>query len=230
MKKNSIKLILFCFLFFSYEIQATCSCSGKVDLGATFVDVDFLKSNHTEKTDHMAGIKGDATIQIYKALVLKPGFIWAQGHGELAAGNIGLGFYIPIVKGLNLIPSGGVAFSYLRTKIDVEVPQLGLVFEDQRERFRSVSPYVSLEFCYTFLEKWTFMGGYQYSWSRTHTKISNLVSDTSHCSGSNYTLGLEYSMDKHWAVNIGAGYNVSLSKEKHGVRAKGIKIGLAYYF
>jgi len=228
MKKNSINFILFCFLFFSYNLQA--GCCGKLDIGATFIDVDFLTSGRTQKTDHMAGYKGDANIQVIGGVVLKPSFIWAKGDGELASGTIGIGHYTPIFKGLTLIPSVGVNFSYVRTTIDVKFPELGLILEDQRERFRSVSPYVGLEFCYTFLEKWTLMGGYQYAWSRTHTKISSLVSDTSHCSGSNYTLGLEYSLDKYWAINLGAGYNVSLSKEKHGIRAKGIKIGLAYYF
>jgi len=228
MQKNIIKLTLICLLAFSYGLYA--GCCGKVDFGATFMDVDFLQSGHTQKTDHMAGFKGDATIQIIGGVVFKPGFIWGKGNGELASGTLGIGHCTPIFKGFTLIPSAGVVFSYLTTEIDVEVPELGILLKDQRERFRSVSPYVALEFCYTFLEKWSLMGGYQYSWSRTHTKISNIVSDTSSCSGSNYSLGIEYSIDKRWAVNLGAGYNISLSKEKHGVRGKGIKIGLAYYF
>lgn len=228
MKKHIIKLALLTIIFFSSSLQA--ACCGKVDLGATFFDVDFLQSGHTEKTDHMTGYKGDATIQIIGGVVLKPSFIWGKGDGELASGSIGLGHCTPIYKGLTLIPSVGVTFSYVRTSIDVEISELNVTFKDQRERFRSISPYVALEFCYSLSEKWRFMGGYQYCWSRTHTKISHFVSDTSHCSGSNYTLGIEYNIDKNWSVNLGAGYNISLSKEKHGIRGKGIKIGLAYYF
>lgn len=217
----------FLFIFaFSYVLYA--GCCGKIDLGATFLDVDFLKSNHTEKTIHMKGIKGDATIQIIGGVVLKPGFMLAEGGGKLATGTIGIGHCTPIFKGFTLIPSVGVAFSYVKTRIDLSDEISAL--QDLKERFRSVSPYAALEFCYTFLEKWTLMGCYQYCWSYTHTKISNIVSDTSHCSGSNYSLGLEYGFDEHWAVNLGAGYNISLSKEKHGIRGKGIKLGLAYYF
>lgn len=228
MNRHILKLSLLCLFAFTYSLYA--GCCGKVDLGATIIDLDILKSGHTEETLHMKGLKGDATIQIIGGVVLKPGFIWGQGHGELASASIGIGHCTPIFKGFMLIPSAGVIFSYVRTKVDVEVPEFGITFEDQKERFRSISPYAALEFCYTFLEKWTLMGAYQYSWSRTHTKIGKIVSETSHCCGPNYSLGLEYCIDEHWAVNLGAGYNISLSKEKHGIRGKGIKLGVAYYF
>jgi long-subunit fatty acid transport protein len=78
------------------------------------------------------------------------------------------------------------------------------------------------------------MATYQYAWSRTHTKLTHehnkLVSEKSHSCGPNYTLGVEYYVDDHWAINCGIGYNISLSKEKHGLRGKGAKLGVAYYF
>lgn len=228
MKGLVIKLTLLCSLALTFALYA--GCCGKVDIGPMIFDLDILKSGHTEETLHMKGVKGDATIQLYKALVLKPGFIWGQGHGEVASGSIGLGLCTPIFKGFMLIPSAGVIFGYVRTKVDVPIPEMDIVLKDLKERFRSISPYVALEFCYTFLEKWSIMGCYQYSWSRTHTKIGDIVSENSHCWGPNYTLGLEYCFNKNWAMNLGAGYNTSLSKEKHGIRGKGLKLGVAYYF
>lgn len=228
MLKNIVKLSWLFVLICSSNLNA--SCCGKADIGATLIDLDILKSGHTEETLHMKGFKGDATVQVYGGFVLKPGFIWAQGHGELASGSIGIGHCLPLFKNFMLIPSGGVIFSYVRTRVDLEIPGTDIVLDDLRERFRSVSPYAALEFSYTFLEKWTLMGCYQYSWSRTHTKIGDVVSETSHCCGPNYSLGIEYSFNKNWSVNFGAGYNISLSKEKHGIRGKGLKLGLAYYF
>lgn len=201
-------------------------CCGKVDLGPTIMDIDILESGKTVETLHMKGVKGDATILIYQGLCVKPGFIWGRGHGQLAAGSIGVGYYIPITKNLKILPNVGVAWSHLHTRVDIE--QFALF--DLKERFRSQSPFIGLEFCYTFLEKWTLMGVYQYAWSRTHTKIGKVVSDHSHSEGSNYSLGVDYSFNKHWSLIFGVGYNITLSHEKHGIRGKGAKLGLAYYF
>lgn len=225
-----LKKIIYASLLF---VAITCSglhagICGKADIGGTLIDLDILKSGHTEETLHMKGFKGDATIQVYKGFVVKPGFIWARGHGELASGSIGIGHCFPLFKNFTVIPSAGVIFSYVRTRVDLEM--LGPAGENLKERFRSTSPYAALEFSYTFLENWTLIGCYQYSWSRTHTKIGKIVSENSNCCGPNYSLGIEYSIDKHWAVNFGAGYNISLSKEKHGIRGKGMKLGVAYYF
>jgi hypothetical protein len=227
MLKKIIQLSLL-FLVINFFALYAGIC-GKADIGATYIDLDILKSGHTEETLHMKGFKGDATVQVYGGFVLKPGFIWAKGKGELASGSIGIGHCFPIFKNFTLIPSAGVTFSYVRTDIDLEIPGLGIL-EDQKERFRSTSPYAALEFSYTFLENWTLIGCYQYAWSRTHTKIGKVVSEKSNCCGPNYSLGLEYSINKNWAVNFGAGYNISLSKEKHGIRGKGLKLGVAYYF
>lgn len=223
------KIICLNFLFFAISFTGYAGICGKVDVGATLIDLDILKSGHTERTLHMKGFKGDATVQAYKGFVVKPGFIWAKGQGELASGTIAVGHCFPLFKNFTLLPSAGVVCSYVSTRIDLEI--LGL--KNLKERFRSTSPFVAVEFSYTFLEKWSLIGCYQYAWSRTHTSIKSpdvSISDTSKCCGPNYSLGIEYSIDKNWAVNLGAGYNISLSKEKHGIRGKGLKLGVAYYF
>ncbi len=217
-----LMVILFGLSFSSLEGK----CCGKVDLGPTIMDIDILESGKTVKTLHMGGVKGDATILIYQGLCIKPGFIWGRGHGQLAAGTIAVGYCIPIMKCIKILPNVGVTWSYLHTRVDFE--QLGLF--DLKERFRSQSPFIGIEFCYTFAEKWTLMGVYQYAWSRTHTKIGQLVSEHSHSDGSNYSLGIDYSLSQHWSVIFGVGYNITLSQEKHGLRGKGAKLGIAYYF
>lgn len=202
------------------------SVHGKIDLGPTIMDVDILESGKTVKTLHMKGVKGDGTFLVYEGLCIKPGFIWGRGHGQLAAGTIAVGYYLPITKKLKILPNVGITWSYLHTRIDFE--QLNMF--DLKERFRSNSPFIGMEFCYSLTEKWTLMAIYQYAWSHTHTKIGSIVSDKSHSCGPNYSVGVDYSLNKQWSIVFGVGYNITLSKEKHGIRGKGAKLALAYYF
>jgi hypothetical protein len=41
---------------------------------------------------------------------------------------------------------------------------------------------------------------------------------------------LETDINDCWSVNIGGAYNISLSHEKHGLRAYGGRLALAYWF
>lgn len=221
------RFLSLCLLLYTYALEG--ALHGKIDLGPTLLSVDVLQSGKTEETLHMKGLKGDFTLLFYQGLYIKPGFLTAWGDGELTSGGFSVGYYIPVTKKLKLMPNVGVTFGYLRTRVDLEIAE-GIELTDLKERFRSSSPYIGMEFSYSITSKWTLMGLYQYAWSHTHTKIKPLVSDKSHSCGPNYSLGLEYSVDDHWAVNLGLGYNITLSKEKHGIRGKGAKIGLAYYF
>lgn len=200
--------------------------NGRVDVGPLLMDIDILESGKTIETLHMKGVKGDATILLYEGLCVKPGIIWGQGHGELTAGTIAVGYYIPITQKFKILPNVGITWSYLHTKVDFE--EFGLF--DLKERFRSNSPFIGMELCYSFTDKWTVMAIYQYAWCHTHTKIQSLGGDKSHSCGPNYMVAVDYSLNKCWSLTFGLGYNITLSKEKHGLRGKGAKLGLAYYF
>jgi opacity protein-like surface antigen len=199
---------------------------GKIDLGPTLMDIDILESGKTIETLHMKGVKGDLTLLVYQGFCIKPSFIWGRGHGQLAAGTVAIGYYLPLTEKLKILPNVGITWSYLYTRVDFE--ELNLF--DLKERFRSDSPFIGMEICYSLTDKWTLMGVCQYAWSRTYTKIGALVSDKSHSCGPNYSLGVDYSLNEHWSVVFGVGYNITLSKEKHGIRGKGAKLGIAYYF
>jgi hypothetical protein len=200
---------------------------GRLDVGPTVLSVDMLESGKTNETLNMQGVKGDLTLMVYKALAVKPSFLVARGDGKLASGTIAMGAYLPVKK-CYFFPHIAVTWGYLQTHIDLDLGEIQ--FSHLKERFRSQTLSVGLEFSYCFAPKWTLMGVYQYAWSKTHTKIRSIGSDKSHSKGSNYSIGLEYSIDDKWAVTLGAGYNITLSKEKHGIRGKGVKLGLAYYF
>ena len=199
---------------------------GRVDLAPVLLDVDLLKSGKTEKTLHMKGVKGDLTLQLYKGVFIKPTAIYAEGKGKIVTGSVALGHYTPLHSKFVIFPEIGMAWSYLRTTIDIE--PFGLF--GLKERFRSSSPFVGVEAYYYMTEKLSLMALYQYAWSRTHTKIQPIVSEHSHTCGPNYALMLDYKFAPHWSATLGAGYNITLSKEKHGLRGKGVKAGLAYAF
>jgi hypothetical protein len=204
----------------SFEVQ------GRVDVSGAIVDVDVLESGKTIETLHMKGVKADAIISFYKGMCIKPGIIFVGNDGEFTILSIGAGQYIPITKKITILPTVGVSWSFLHTTIDI--PEI-LLF-DAKERFHSISPFVSLEVSWQFAEKWYLHGLAQYAWSRTKTTIVHLLSQKSHSDGPNYGLGLEYSFNKSWSLTLGAGYNISLSHEKHGLRAKGLKLGVIRYF
>ncbi len=223
-------------LFMSAALSA--EIRGKVDLGPAYVHVDVLESGKTVKAMHMGALKGDATILVWKGVGIKSGFLAASGQGDLISYSVAAAHYTPITDKIALVPSVGVTFSYLSTHINLEEQQLFHL----KERFRSNSPYIALEFSYKFNCSWTLIGMYQYAWSRTHTKISttrrthfplgstDLVKDHSHSDGANYSLGVDYTINDHWSVNAGAAYNLTLSHEKHGLRGYGFKAGTSYYF
>jgi hypothetical protein len=201
--------------------------NGKVDSGIAWLNIDVLESGKTKETLNMIAWKTDATIAPFGGLCVKGGFLLGAGrHSHLSSLTAGIGHYFSIFDRICLLPNVGVTFSHLHTKIDF--PILGLF--NLNEKFSSFSPYVGLDVSVKLTEKWYLHGLFQYAWSRTHTTIGNLVSDHSHSDGPNYALQIEYCLNNSLSLNFGVGYNITLSKEKHGLRGKGAKLGLAYYY
>lgn len=145
-------------------------------------------------------------------------------------GGIGVGFCFPYKQCLCFTPVGGINCGYLRTTVTFFNPFTGFGI-DIVEKFRSTSPYVGFELSYNFYPNWRIILNYQYSWSRTHTKFSHhLGTSREKSKGSSYAALLEYDLTKCWSINVGGMYNCSLSKEKHGLRAYGFKLGLGYWY
>lgn len=222
-------------LFHQSSIEATLvaakeiapkACQGKVDFAPAYVHIDILEHQKTVKRMDLLAFKADATIVINNGFCLKPTILAGTGHGAIFSGGLGIGHCIPITNRITLTPYVGCTYTHLRTTIDI--PMLAL--KDLKERFRSISPYVSLEATIKIAEGWRICGVVQYAWSRTHTTIKHLLSDKSNAKGPNYALLLEHDLNDKWSVNIGAAYNISLTKEKHGLRGAGVKLGLARWF
>ncbi len=218
--------IFFCLM--AYQEQVAAECCGKIDLGPAYVHVDVLESNKTVKRLDMAAVRSDATLSILKGQgwVVKPFFIYAQGRGELLSTGVGFGHCTPICDWLTVTPSAGCAYTYFTTH--VHLPLFGL--RHQREKFQSASPYVALEATATLMKGLRLCGSFQYAWSRTYTRIEKFFRDTNSAEGPSYSAMLEYDLSDEWSLQLGGAYNISLSHEKHGLRAYGGKIGIARWF
>jgi hypothetical protein len=205
-------------------------CKGRIDAGPAYASIDMLESGHTKRTLNLPAVKIDASLMIYKGLCLKPSFLIAWGKASLNGSGVGVGFCIPledyIGQKITITPSIGV--NETRFKSRINFPDFDLFH--LRERFVSRGYYFAVDGSWTFSEKWRVYAFFQYSWSRVHTQVRPLFRTKNSCKGPNYALSLERDLSEHFSVCLAAGYNISLSKEKHGLRGKGVKLGLVYWY
>jgi len=229
MKSIFLSLFSTICLFTAFTSSLDAACVGKVDIGPAFVHVDILESGHTVKRMDMWAIRGDASYTIWKGLYVKPTLLYANGgaaKGGLFTAAFGVGHYTPLNDMFAVTPLLGVTYSHLWTKIDLPLYML----ENLNEKFKAWSPYLGLEICCKFYEGWRLYGSFQYAWSRSRTIISHVGKFKSNCKGPTYSFLLEKDLSDTWSVNIGGAYNLSLSKEKHGLRGTGVKIGVVRWF
>ncbi len=214
--------------------------SGKIDLAPAYVHIDLLKSGVTQHKMDLSGIKGDLYYRIWSGLVIKPAFLYAREdrHQHVLTGGIGIGFTLPCKECLYITPVVGCNWGDLRSRIkvpftlDPNTNALTPIPSKIKEKFRSASPYIGLEASWTFYPSWRIVGSYQYSWSRTHTTFKHLPHNhfKENSKGSSYSGIIEYDLNSQWSINLGGAYNTSLSKEKHGLRGYGFKLGLGYWY
>lgn len=229
--KKIIRSLILCILPISSYAD---HCGGKVDVGPVYVHLNVLESGRTVKRLDMAGAKINGTIMLKEGygFCVKPDIMFATGHGELIVGAVGFGHVTPVFKDFCVTPTIGVALTNLRTSVDVPTgaPEPYPQSLHLRERFRSLSPYVGLDFNYNICQGLRICANVQYSWSRTHTRIEKAGKFKGNSKGPSYALMLEKDVSKEWSVHLGAAYNTGLSHEKHGLRGYGIKLGAARWF
>jgi len=188
----------------------------RLDIGPAFASIDMLTSGHTVKTYNLAAVRGDALIMPIEGFCIKPSYLYAGGNATLNTGGVGVGYAIPVpcIEHFYLTPTYGWTGTKFKSKID---------------NFSSRGQYISLEASWTFIECWRIYGMGQWCWSRVTTKFGPFKFKN-HCKGPNYAVCLEHDLNETLSVSLAAGYNTSLSKEKHGLRGKGLKLGLAYWW
>lgn len=224
-------LMTFLGVFISNEkVQAI---HAKVDVAPAYVRMDVLESEKTVKTTNMAGIRADATILVYEGTgyCVKPTLLYTFGHNNLFTGGVGFGHYTPVLSWLSFTPTVGVTYSRIRTTVPLKAMMQKFHL---REKFHCISPYIGLETNFCF-KPWRASIILQYAWSRTFTKITGLEgidfgNQRSNSKGPLYGLVIERDIDECWSVGIGAAYNIGLTKEKHGFRIMGCKVGVTRWF
>lgn len=221
---------LLSFISFILSIFATKylfgDCKGKIDVAPAFVHLDILNFGKTVKTMDMPAVKADSNYLIYKGLCVKPSVLYGSNRGYLLTTSLGLGYAIPY-KRWCFTPSVGVYYTQVKTKIPIEF--FGFKIK-AKEKFGSWSSYLALEIFYKIAKNWRAGFQFQYAWSRSHTTIEGFGSDKSNAKGPSYAVILERDFCDHWSLNLGAAYNISLTREKHGLRGYGMKLGLARWF
>lgn len=228
--KKLCALFFLSFLFtFPTPSELQADICGKFDLGPAYLHIDVLESGKTVQSINMPGLRGDSTIILWKGVCLKPFLTYGgKGNSQVITGGCGVGHYTPIGDKCSVTPSVGCSYTNFRTHYHYHVsPETTVIL---KELFQSISPYVSLDASFCFSKGWRVIGSYQYVWSFTHTTIKGMGETDSRPTGSNYGLMFEWDANEKWSLNLGFGYNVSLTHEKHGIRGYGTRLGFAYWF
>lgn len=243
-KKLSIFLFALAAVAFSGPESLEAQCSAKVDLGLAYVHLDNLFEGKTEHSNDLAAIRADVNFKLFKGLIVKPTVLFGssepfkvESEDSLFAAAITVGHCFPITEKLLIQPNLGWTYTRMKTVFNgttTEVnPFLGEVdirFHGVKQSFRSNGPSIGLEAYYSFTDCFRTCLSVQYIWSKTHSELHGLFNDSSHTQGPSYSAMIEYDFTSCWSVNLAGAYNVSLTKEKHGLRAAGLKVGLARWF
>jgi hypothetical protein len=222
-----LRLIATLLLTTSCFADEECStCASRFDIGPAFASIDMLESGHTKRTLDLWGFRADATILIWKGLCIKPTFLAVDGNANLNSGSIALGFCFPVVDKVTITPSFWYTETHFKSRINFR--EFGLL--NLREKFRSKGQFIAVDGCWTFIPGARVYAGFQWAWSTVHTTVRPLYKVKQHCKGPSYSGCLEYDLTPCLSINIAGAYNLSLSKEKHGLRGKGGKLGLVYWY
>ncbi|MEC7840092.1 MAG: hypothetical protein VX777_08645 [Chlamydiota bacterium] len=212
-------------ILFSSEVAAD-KCCRKLDIGPTAMRVELLECGKRSKKMDMYGVRADGCYVTSFGLNVKPTLLMGWGEGDLYALSLAMGWCVPVGESLIFTPNVGYSWSYLETTIDIPLLQL----KDVENKFRATAPLAGLDVIWNFLPCWRVYGSLQYGWSRSWTKIKDISTCHLNTKGPNYGLMLERDLNRKLSANIAFGYNRALSKERHGLKAKGIKLGLVYWF
>lgn len=202
------------------------TATGKIDVGATHVHVDLINNGSRVRSIAMQGVATNATVSIYKALVAKPSAILTEGEGNYFQTGSNIGLYIPVGECFSITPSAGGSYSWLRVHADI--PLLSLYGLNQRFLTRAVN--MAVDGSWQPNPRILLSASLQYAWARSHTTIPNIVSYKAESKGFNYILMFDYYLTECLTVNVTGAWQNSRDKERHGSQARGLRVGLGYFF
>lgn len=208
---------------------------GKVDVGPVWLNVDMLHHNKPVNELDMKGARADGFLVVYSGFFLKPFVMAATGNGDLFSGGMSAGFYFPVGK-WGILPQAGWSYTHLDTGVDIlldhpNLPQPMLLNADQT--FEAHTPSLGLDVTFHPVEQWLFAVGVQYGWSQGCTVTKTPLGEAKYeaeSRGFNYTAQMDYYFRKNWSANLGFAYNTSKSRERHGMKGHGIRLGFGHTF
>ncbi|MFA6914986.1 MAG: hypothetical protein WC222_01190 [Parachlamydiales bacterium] len=202
---------------------------NKVDIAPAYVHMDILENGNTVHRLDMTAARLDSSFIFCGGWTIKPMFMIARGDkGHFDTVGAGFGYTLPLSESIVITPLVGLSYSYLSTRYDLHLP-IGSFFT--KRTYRTYSPYVGLDAVYSFGGGWRIGGSLQYAWANSRTSVGNFAhNEKSEAQGFVSALTIEKDITENLSVNIGAGYNNSMTKEKHGLRGYGAKVGIAYWF
>lgn len=244
--KNKISLFFLALTAFAFGGVKSVEgqCSTKVDLGAAYVHLDNLTSGRTTHSADLAAIRADVNFKLFQGLIVKPTALYGASNpfhvksdDSLFAAAITIGHCVPITEKFMVQPNIGYTYTRMKTVFNGStteiVPPCGPIeirFHGIKQSFSSNGPSAGLEGYYFFTKCFRACVSFQYIWSKTDAELHGVYSDKSHTKGPSYSAMLEYDINDCWSVNVAGAYNISLTKEKHGLRAAGAKLGIARWF
>lgn len=224
-------------LFFSGAVLSLACPSlasavcGKIDVGPAYAHIDLQNHGHTEKQLDLPAVRASATIANNQGWCIKPTVLYGKHKGEVTSVSIGFGRCCPLSRSLTISPTIGLGYTDLNADFH-PVAKL-----KAHETFRSISPYICLDFAYTFRPCWRVNGYVQYSYSfcdnhfKTHDPTliqifgNRHIKDKSHALGPDFALELEHDISKCWSLNFAVLYKWSL-RNRDGIVGRGCKIGI----
>lgn len=203
---------------------------NKLDIAPAYVHMDILENGNTVHRLDMTAARVDASFIFGGGWTIKPMFMIARGDkGQYETIGTGFGYTFPLSESLVITPLGGISYSYLSTRYDLHIPFFGTFFT--KRTYKTWTPYVGFDLVYSLGNGWRIGGTLQYAWANSRTSVGNFAHNAkSEAQGIISGITLEKDITENLSWNIGAGYNNSMTREKHGLRGYGFKAGLAYWF
>lgn len=224
-----MKHILFLLCLCLLPLWTEAACFRKLDVAPVYIHLDVLQSGKTIRSRDIFGGRADLNYVFDKGIGIKGNFMGGAGdRTHFWNAMAGLGFCYPITSSWSVFPYGGAVFGRFESKYKLEVAEGVKV--PVKEKLQTISPVAGLDLSYKICEGWRTTFTFQYSWSTVYAKIKPFVDSKSRAQGPSYSLQLEKDITDCWSINAGVGYNLSISKEKHGLRATGVKLGVGYWF
>lgn len=214
--------ILRMFIIFGIGFLSKAEAAGKVDVGAIYVNLQLINNGDKSQELDLYGARIDTSFQIVHGLLGKVAASYANGDGsDFVFLTTALGYYIPIQKCFILIPQGGLSYSHLNTKLDPF---------DLDEKFTSYTPFVGIEAVYKYSECINISGSVLYGFAQTKTEIESFPNTKGESKGPSYAIMAEYMLTKCASISLTWAYNLSMSREKHGIKGQGARLAFGYYF